>query len=122
MIHENYKMLLFDLGGVIIDIDPSRTENEFRKISNKSDSKFKGLDYRNEKYSSELITIFFKYEQGFLTDSEFRDGIRKIGGIDRNDEEIDEIWNLVILKINKSVLELIIKLKKKYSIMVLSNT
>ena len=69
MIHDNYKMLLFDLGGVIIDIDPSRTENEFRKISNKSDSKFKGLDYRKEKHSSELITIFFKYEQGFLTDS-----------------------------------------------------
>ena len=122
MTHNNHKMLLFDLGGVIIDIDPSITENKFKEISNKSDSKFKGLDYRNEKHSSELITMFFNYEQGFLTDSEFRDGIRKIGGIDRNDKEIDEIWNLVILKINKSVLELIIKLKKKYSIMVLSNT
>ena len=30
MIDDNYKMLLFDLGGVIIDIDPSITEKELK--------------------------------------------------------------------------------------------
>ncbi len=122
MIHENYKMLLFDIGGVIIDIDPSITENKFKELSNGSDDNFKGLDYRYKKVSCELNTLFFNYEQGFITDSEFRDGIRKIGSIDETDKEIDYMWNLVIVKINKSLLDLIFNLKKKYSIMILSNT
>ena len=91
MIDGNYKMLLFDLGGVIVDIDPSITENKFKEISNRYGHNFKGLDYRNEKVSSDLTNLFFDYEQGFINDSEFRDGIRQIGKIDVSDEEIDEI-------------------------------
>ena len=62
MIHENYKMLLFDIGGVIIDIDPSITENKFKELSNSSDDKFNGLDYRYKKVSSDLTTLFINYE------------------------------------------------------------
>ncbi len=115
-------MLLFDLGGVIVDIDPSITENKLKEISNRHGHNFKGLDYRHEKVSSDLTNLFFDYEQGFINDSEFRDGIRQIGKIDVYDEEIDKIWNLVIVQINKSLLDLILILKKKYSIMILSNT
>ena len=122
MIDGNYKMLLFDLGGVIIDIDPSITENKFKEISNRHGHNFKGLDYRHEKVSSDLTSLFFDYEQGFKNDSEFRDGIRQIGKIDVSDEEIDNIWNLVIVKINKTLLDQILILRKKYSIMILSNT
>ena len=122
MIHENYKMLLFDIGGVIIDIDPSITENKFKELSNSSDDKFNGLDYRYKTVSSDLTTLFINYEQGFITDSEFRDGIRHIGSIDIPDKDIDNIWNLVIVKLNKSLLDIILTLKNKYSIMILSNT
>ena len=122
MIDGNYKMLLFDLGGVIVDIDPSITENKFKEISNSHGHNFKGLDYRNEKVSSDLTSLFFDYEQGFINDSEFRYGIRQIGKIDVSDEEIDNIWNLVIVKINKTLLDQILILRKKYSIMILSNT
>ena len=122
MIDGNYKMLLFDLGGVIVDIDPSITENKFKEISNRRGHNFKGLDYRHEKVSSDLTNLFFDYEQGFVNDSEFRDGIRKIGKINLSDDEIDNIWNLVIVQINKSLLDLILILKKKHSIMILSNT
>ena len=105
MIHENYKILLFDIGGVIIDIDPSITENKFKELSNSRDDNFKGLDYRYEKVSSDLTTLFINYEQGFITDSEFRDGLRQIGSIDMPDKDIDNIWNLVIVKLNKSLLD-----------------
>ena len=122
MIHENYKILLFDIGGVIIDIDPSITENKFKELSNSRDDNFKGLDYRYEKVSSDLTTLFINYEQGFIFDSEFRDGLRQIGSIDMPDKDIDNIWNLVIVKLNKSLLDIILTLKNKYSIMILSNT
>jgi putative hydrolase of the HAD superfamily len=115
-------MLLFDIGGVIIDIDPSITENKFKELSNSSDDKFNGLDYRYKTVSSDLTTLFINYEQGFITDSEFRDGIRHIGSIDIPDKDIDNIWNLVIVKLNKSLLDIILTLKNKYSIMILSNT
>ena len=48
--------------------------------------------------------------------------MRRAGNIDLDDEKIDEIWNLVIVKINSDILELILQLKSKYSIMILSNT
>ena len=42
-----YKCLIFDLGGVIININPSRTINEFSRISNnKPSNEFEFINYR----------------------------------------------------------------------------
>ena len=48
--------------------------------------------------------------------------MRNAGNLDLDDKKIDEIWNLVIVKIHSDILELILQLKRKYSIMILSNT
>ena len=45
-----YKCLIFDLGGVIININPSRAINEFSRISNnKPSNEFEFIDYRFQK-------------------------------------------------------------------------
>tara|TARA_B100001245_G_C22818339_1_gene393914 strand:+ start:794 stop:970 length:177 start_codon:yes stop_codon:yes gene_type:complete len=49
--------LIFDLGGVIINIDPSRSINEFKSLSN-NNNLFDGLDYKNNQASS-LLNFFF---------------------------------------------------------------
>ena len=120
--NNDIKVLLFDLGGVVIDIDPMKSISKLKKISSKEATEFKELDYRYETFNSDLSKLFFAYEKGEISDQSFRNGLRRAGNIDLDDEKIDEIWNLVIVKINSDILELILQLKSKYSIMILSNT
>ena len=120
--NNNIKVLLFDLGGVVIDIDPKKTILELKKISSNTDTEFKELDYRFETFNSDLSKLFNAYEKGEISDQFFRDGLRSAGKFYFDDEKIDKIWNLVIVKIHSDILELILQLKRKYSIMILSNT
>ena len=57
-----------------------------------------------------------------VSESEFREGLRKLGKINLNDSKIDKIWNLGIVKINEELLNYIVSLNERYSIMILSNT
>ena len=118
----NTKMLLFDLGGVIIDILPEKTIDEFNKISKYSGNIFGGIEYRYENVKSEISDIFFDFEKGFLNKEDFRNRIRKIAKIKIDDNSFDHIWNLLIIKINKNIVDLILSLNNKFSIMILSNT
>ena len=57
-----YKCLIFDLGGVIININPSRTINEFSRISNnKSSKEYEFIDYRFLKKGLKKKNIFFEF-------------------------------------------------------------
>ena len=49
---KDIKVLLFDLGGVIIDIDPSITINALKSMSKKSSEDFNALDYKHYKEES----------------------------------------------------------------------
>jgi len=120
--NNDIKVLLFDLGGVVIDIDPKKTISELKKISSNTNTEFKELDYRFETFNSDLSKLFNAYEKGEISDQAFRNGLRNAGNLDLDDKKIDEIWNLVIVKIHSDILELILQLKRKYSIMILSNT
>jgi|TARA_B110000881_G_scaffold220145_1_gene244213 epoxide hydrolase-like predicted phosphatase len=119
---KDVKVLLFDLGGVIIDIDPSNTINTLRSLSKDPSNNFSGLDYRYSKEKSPLLQIFFEYEKGNISDDIFRDGIRKIGNIDASNSKIDSIWNSVIVKIYRDLLDIIFSLRNRFKIMILSNT
>jgi len=119
---KDIKVLLFDLGGVIIDIDPSITINALKSMSKKSSEDFNALDYKYYKEESSLLNFFFEYEKGNINDDKFRDGIRKFANFDLSNDKIDHIWNYVIVKINKDLLDVVLSLKNRYKIMILSNT
>jgi len=119
---KDIKVLLFDLGGVLIDIDPSITINTLKSMSKKSSEDFNALDYKYYKEESSLLNFFFEYEKGNINDDKFRDGIRKFANFDLSNDKIDHIWNYVIVKINKDLLDVVLSLKNRYKIMILSNT
>ncbi len=119
---KDIKVLLFDLGGVIIDIDPSITINALKSMSKKSSEDFNALDYKHYKEESSLLNFFFEYEKGNINDDKFRDGIRKFANFDLSNDKIDHIWNYVIVKINQDLLDVVLSLKNRYKIMILSNT
>jgi putative hydrolase of the HAD superfamily len=65
---------------------------------------------------------FFAYERGELNDVEFRSMLRRIFSLQATDIQIDEAWNAMLLGVPAKKLELVKKLKNRFSVYVLSNT
>ncbi|MEN8204222.1 MAG: HAD family phosphatase [Bacteroidota bacterium] len=108
------KNILFDLGGVILDLDVQATLRRFYEL---------GFSASLMQYPHSMNTdLFFKYETGKLSAGEFRNEIRKVSGVDISDEDIDEAWTAMLLKIPVERCDLLKKLAKRYELYMLSNT
>lgn len=106
--------ILFDLGGVILDIDVSATLKKFYEM---------GFPSELLQYPHNMNTdIFYKYEIGLIGTVDFRNEIRKVTGIDVSDEELDEAWNAMIVRIPAGRAALINRLSERYDLYMLSNT
>lgn len=111
----NIQNIIFDLGGVIIDIDPMRS---FEAIT-----AYHQGGKAQENLFNENVQLFLDYEKGFITDEQFREGIRSLTENTKlEDQEIDEAWNLMLLNIPKERLEILNQLKSNFNTFVLSNT
>lgn len=106
--------IVFDFGGVLIDLDFERLLNAFRKIG------FNDIDAQLQTY--ERDGIFQMYELGEMTTDEFRMAIREKSNVTLTDLDIDNLWNLMLVKIPSEKLDLILKLRNNYNIYLLSNT
>jgi len=109
------KNIVFDLGGVIIDIDFDLTILAFADMSKKSfDTVQKIVD------DAALYDI---YERGDVDSAEFLRLVKNALKLySYTDEEIYEAWNSLLIDIPKSRIDMLIRLKKKYNIYALSNT
>jgi len=110
----NIKNLIFDLGGVILDIDLERTIREFRKA---------GLqDVTTEQIIFASHYFFEQYETGKISTELFRKELRKFTGDNQSDDAVDEIWNAMIVGFDPAKIELLKRLKTEYRTFLLSNT
>ncbi len=106
--------IIFDFGGVVLNIDYQLTIDAFKEI---------GMDNFEKAYSQAAqIHLFDDLETGKITASEFRNGIRKVSGKNLKDEQIDYAWNKIILDLPENRIDLLVNLKKKYNTFLLSNT
>lgn len=108
-----FKNIIFDLGGVIINLDERRTIESFAQLSQQT------FDSINEQ-----ILTFEEYhllEKGLISNQDFRDVVRKKFSIDAPDEEIDAAMNAMLLDIPPERIELL-KSLNNYSLFLLSNT
>ena len=62
------KNIIFDLGGVLLNIDPKRTIDAFGRLGMDQLVGDKGLTYDHD--------IFYRMEQGKITPGEFRAGVQ----------------------------------------------
>ena len=108
------KNLIFDFGGVIVDINPLLVGQSFKKLG------IKNVDEVHQKAVSK--GLYLGLEKGLITTAEFRDELRAISGIKLTDLQIDNAWNSMIIRFPKSRFELLKQLKKNYKIYLLSNT
>ncbi len=108
------KNIIFDLGGVLLNLNFNAMSTEFKKL---------GIHYFDQIYSKANQTdLFSDFEIGKISPQDFRDEIRKIAGLNINDNNIDLAWNKILLDFpveNKILLE---NLKLKYRLFLLSNT
>ncbi|GIV43644.1 MAG: hydrolase [Bacteroidia bacterium] len=105
------KNLIFDLGGVLYEIDYQRVTNKLKALS-------PNLHFSQLKQDP----IFDDFEIGKISPQQFRDGIRSLTQIpDLQDNQIDAIWNSMLIGLFPRRIELIQKLSQKYPIVLLSN-
>ena len=114
LLNKKIKNIIFDFGGVILNIDYQASINAFKELGIKN---FEILFSQASQFN-----IFDKLETGKLNPHDFRDEIRNISGLKLTDEAIDKAWNKMLLDIPIERIELLIKLKSKYNIYLLSNT
>ena len=106
--------IIFDLGGVVLDIDYNLTRDAFIKLG------FKDFETIYSQLKQELI--FDLFETGRITAADFRDVIRNYAEKKFNDGEIDAAWNAMIIKMPAERVVLLKELKKHYRLFLLSNT
>jgi putative hydrolase of the HAD superfamily len=108
------KNIIFDFGGVIIDIDYTRAIKGFQE---------KGLsDFTKYFTGIEQAGIFDELDKGLIEPQQFRDYIKNLFNNKLDDEEVDYIWNLILIGIPPHRIELLKKLRNNYRIFLLSNT
>ncbi|WP_299823544.1 HAD family phosphatase [uncultured Pontibacter sp.] len=111
----NIKNIIFDLGGVIINIDYKKSIDELQKLC-KDDCQ---VQY-SQKEQSHLFDLF---ETGESSPEDFRNNLRETYQMrDVTDEQIDQAWNAMLLDIPQERIDLLRELSKKYRIFLLSNT
>jgi putative hydrolase of the HAD superfamily len=108
------KNILFDLGGVILDINVQATLKQFYEM---------GFPADLLQYPINMDTdVFHKYETGKISTEEFREEIRNKTGIGFTNEAFDAAWNAMIVRIPEERTELLKKLADRYDLYMLSNT
>ena len=106
--------LLFDLGTVIIDIDPSLTVAAFRKLLGEHSDRL--LAQTNwEEWHRQL-------EIGALSAEAFINRIQSASPVPLHGREIVNAWNATLIGIPAWRIELLKALKKDYRLFLLSNT
>ena len=111
---EGVKNLLFDLGGVIMDI---RRENCVKALEQLEVS---GIGEMLGVYCQQ--GAFLQLEEGKITPAEFRDYVRGKSARTLSDEEIDTAFDAFLLGIPVARLHALESLRNHYKIYVLSNT
>ncbi|MBS1603423.1 MAG: HAD family phosphatase [Bacteroidetes bacterium] len=111
---QDIKNIIFDLGGVILNLDNKRTEEAFTSLGVK--------DFRSYFGHGHASDFFRDYEVGRISDRQFIDSIRELTGISVSDEAIVNSWNALLLDFPPERIQLLRQLRRSYRLFLFSNT
>lgn len=111
---KSVKNLVFDLGGVILDLAVNKTIDAFADLAGISGEKATSIFHTSPEFNL--------YEKGGMTDQQFRDFLKSAYTPNASDAEIDNAWNQMLRGIPVIKLDLLERLKRKYTVLLLSNT
>jgi glucose-1-phosphatase len=114
MPQRRFKNIIFDLGGVILDIDYNKTVEAFRGL---------GIENAETLYSkSSQLALFDELEKGNISEHDFYHGIRKLSAVELSDEQICAAWNSMLIGLPEINIQVLLALKNEYRLFLLSNT
>ena len=109
------KNIIFDLGGVILNLTRNRCVEAFEKLGIGNIREVIANTYRQK-------DLFMSLELGQITPDEFYDEARRMWGHSLTDEELKNAWVLMLDDIPSYKLDLLLRLRSRYNVSLLSNT
>jgi epoxide hydrolase-like predicted phosphatase len=111
---QGIKNIIFDLGGVILNIDYKRPQEEFKKLG------IKGVETLYSKQNQ--VELFDLLETGKISEKEFIHKIKESSDLEISDSEIIIAWNSILLEFPLRRLQILQQLQLHYNMYLLSNT
>ncbi|SMG27665.1 putative hydrolase of the HAD superfamily [Marivirga sericea] len=111
---QKIRTIIFDLGGVIINLYVEKTIVAFSELS--------GLSEKEVESAYLSADVFKQYEKGLISDADFRQSLRDQFKLKVSDYEINSAWNAMLGEITAERIESIRYLLQNYKCIVLSNT
>lgn len=108
------KNIVFDFGGVIAGINRDKAVQAFIKLG------LEDADTRLDKYHQ--TGIFQDLEEGKLSAGEFREQLGRLCKRQLTEMETQHAWLGFFTSVDARILDFILKLRKSYSVYILSNT
>ena len=116
--YDKIKNIIFDFGGVICDLDITRTEMKFREFG-----PAKSVNNSEVKDSSMKFDLLVEqFERGAVSSCEFREIIRNHYQSPPTDSAIDDTWNALLVGIPERRVQLLEEVRNHYRIFLLSNS
>ena len=110
----NIRNIIFDLGGVLIDLDLDRTIRAFSNLDIPVPTDPDELERRAVMYTA--------LESGTISAALFREEIRELSPQKPSDEAIDAAWNAMLSGFPAIRVKVLQKLKENYRVFLLSNS
>ena len=108
------KNIIFDLGGVLLDVDYHKTANAFKAL---------GAAQFDEFYSQANANhLFESLETGDISEDAFYEAIYQYCKPGTTRDQMKLAWNAILLDFRKDSLTVLNNLKDKYNLYLLSNT
>ena len=108
------KNIIFDLGGVLLNIDYKASEVAFAQLGLNNYA-----DYFKQDYSSELFELL---ETGAIDTTTFYDSFRDIFNTNASSNAIKEAWNAMLGNFIPANLDIVANAASKYRVYLFSNT
>ena len=112
---DGIKNLIFDFGNILIDLDIERTFISLRH--------FVGDDYAQKLQTAYPNgDVFIDFEIGKISENTFLETLRSIAHTPLSIRQVKEAWNAMLLTIKPERFEMLLHLRTKYRVFLLSNT
>ncbi|MDP4239047.1 MAG: HAD family phosphatase [Bacteroidota bacterium] len=111
---KNVNTLIFDLGGVLINLDLNQCILNFKQLGLENVEQYLGKFGQSG--------FFMQFEKGDISAIKFRNEIRKLTPNLLTDAQIDKAWCSFLLDIPAEKLHILAELRKKFRLVLLSNT
>ena len=111
---EKIENIIFDLGGVLLDIDYNLTRTAFESL---------GIADFDTMYSlTDASHLFQKLETGKISEEDFYKELNKWTGLHLSPSQIKTAWNAMLLSFRENSLQYLASLRPHYKTYLLSNT